>query len=408
MASNLPAAPVGKQTLDVNFGGTTLETFTYRPAGEIKGVLLNFHGSSRNAVGARDAAMKMADTYGLYVVSPKFEKADFPNSDYQMGGVTLSGGGLQSKDDWTISLADDIAKWAHGMVGNDPNDETIAFGHSAGGQFVSRLAAFGPDIFDKIIVGNPSTHVRASLTEKLPYGFDGLSSADQEAYLKDYLADPVTIYVGSKDNDPNAPDLANGSAAMEQGANRLERAEFVYEEAKELAASKGWEFNWELVIADGVSHSAGGLFNAPEWKDAFDGRVDSNAATPIPPSNPTPTPPIPPSKPTPPTPPTPPQNKVFDYDNAKEWNGEVITDYTKGDVFDFRDIDANSTQRGDQAFDFLGEVGSSAFTTDGAEIRVRHYQGNTYLYLNTDGDRGYEAKGMIEGIHDLTANDFLL
>jgi pimeloyl-ACP methyl ester carboxylesterase len=265
-------APLGKQTLKVDYGDATLETFTYRPPGEIKGVLLDFHGSSRNADGARNSAMKMADKYGLYVVAPKFSEAEYSNSEYQRGGM-VSNGELLPKDDWTVSLVDDIALWAHEQVGSDRTDETIAFGHSAGGQFASRVAAFGPDIFDKIIVTNPSTHVRASLTEDMPYGFDGyMSSAEEEAYLKDYLADPVTIYLGSDDNDPNAADLSMTAGAMRQGDHRLERGNFVYNEAKQLAESKGWDFNWELVIADDVGHTASGMFNAPEFQEAFDGR----------------------------------------------------------------------------------------------------------------------------------------
>lgn len=391
MASNLSAAPVGEQTLSVNFDGTTLQTFTYRPAGEIKGVLLNFHGSSRDAEGARDAAIKMADAYGLYVVSPKFDASDFSNSDYQMGGVRAG----TSSDNWTVSIVDDIAEWAHAKVGNDPDDETIGFGHSGGAQFLSRVAAFGPDIFDKIIVANASTHVRASLSEDLPYGFDDLPSAQQEAYLRDYLADPVTIYAGSKDNDPNASDLATGSAAMRQGEDRLERAQFVYQEAKELAASKGWDFNWELVVADGVTHSARKMLNAPEFEEAFDGRTGGNGGSSQKPATTTPAT-------------SGNSNQVLDFDTASEWNGVVIDDFADGDVFDFRGIDANERQGGDQAFDFLGLVGSNAFTTGGAEIRVRHHNGDTYVYLNTDNDTNYEAKGVIEGIHDLSVDNFLL
>lgn len=389
MPLNLPTAPAGKQILSVNFGGTTLETFTYRPEGEIKGVLLNFHGASRDAEGARDAAMKIADAYGFYVVSPLFEEADFSNKEYQMGGMISSRDQLRSQDDWTVSIVEDIAEWAHAKVGNDLDVETIGFGHSGGAQFMSRVAAFGPDIFDKMIVANASTHVRASLTEELPYGFDGLPSAEQEAYLRDYLADPVTIYAGSRDNDPHASDLAIGSAAMRQGENRLERAHFVYGEARELAASRGWDFNWELVIAEGVTHSARKMFNAPEFREAFDGRTggSSNSASTDRPASP---------------------GKVFDFDTTSEWNGAVIDDYVDGDVFDFSGIDANVTLKGDRAFKFLGVAGSDAFTTEGAEMRVRHYQGDTYLYLNTDGDVHYEAKGMIEGIHHLSADDFVL
>lgn len=381
METKLSEAPLGKQTLTVDFGGTSLQTFTYRPAGEIKGVLLSFHGSGRNAEAARDTAMRMADEKGLYVVAPLFSADEYSTSEYQRGGVATSRGELRPEEDRTVSIVDDIARWAHAQVGNDPADETIAFGHSAGAQFASRVAAFGPDIFDKIIVANASTHVRASLTEDLPYGFNGVPAAQQEAYLRDYLDDSVTIYVGSLDNDPNSPDLAKSSAAMRQGDDRLERAQFVYQEAKSLAESKGWDFNWEFVVAKGVAHSGRGMFNAPEFNDAFDGRIGT-AATPIPHTP-----------------------DLFVFEKRSDWHGEILEDFREGDLIDFSAIDANSSRKGNQSFDF---VGPSAFTSEGAQIRVRHHDGDTYVYLNTDRDRYYEAKGMIDGIHHLTADDFIL
>ncbi len=266
MAINVTAAPLGKQTQTVSFGGTSLETFTYRPSGEINGVFLTFHGNSRNAEGARNMAIDVAEEYGLYVVAPEFSSSRFDNSEYQFGGI-VENGRLMPESQWTVNLVDNIAEWAHAKVGNDPDDETILFGHSGGGQFVSRVAAFGPDAtFDKMIIANPSTHVRASLTENIPYGFDGyMSSAEEEAYLKDYLADPITIYLGSEDDNPNDPDLARHAEAMRQGDDRLERGLNTYYEARAFAEARDWEFNWELVIADDVGHSSSGMLRAPEF-----------------------------------------------------------------------------------------------------------------------------------------------
>ena len=253
MADHTSFAPLGKQTQTVNFDGTSLEVFTYRPSGEIHGVLLAFHGSGRNADGMRDNAIQVANQKGYYVVAPLFDEDRFDGDLYQMGGVVDNGKLIANRDDWTVSKVDEIAEWANARVGTDAADDTVLFGHSAGGQFVSRVAAFGQDsTFDKMIVANPSTHVWPSLTEKVAYGFGGyFSTAESEAFLKDYLADPVSIYLGSKDNDPNHPELATNSAAMRQGDDRLERGMNAYNAAKEMAASKGWAFNWELVIADG-------------------------------------------------------------------------------------------------------------------------------------------------------------
>ncbi|WP_457093953.1 M10 family metallopeptidase C-terminal domain-containing protein [Microvirga sp. P5_D2] len=250
--------------------------YTYRPAGESKGLLVVHHGTSGTGEPTRDQAIQIANEKGYAVISPRLDH--LASADYQMGGVTSS----SSPDSWTVFLETKFVEWGTAQAGLDANDPVVLFGHSGGGQWVSRVAAYAPDdsLFDNIIVANPSTHVLASMTEKAAYGFGGFSAAQGEAMLKDYLADPVTIYLGSEDNDPNAADLSTGSSAMRQGDDRLERGLNTFSKAKQLAASKGWEFNWELVIADGVGHTSGGMLRAPEMRDAIDTLADNPSSTP--------------------------------------------------------------------------------------------------------------------------------
>jgi Ca2+-binding RTX toxin-like protein len=293
MALNVTAAPVGKQTQTVTFDGVPLETFTYRPAGEINGVLVTFHGTGRNASGMRDNAVQVANEKGYYVVAPVFDADRYNNATYQMGGVVKDGRLVADRDDWTVSMADSITEWANARVGTDASDDTVLFGHSAGGQFVSRIAAFGQDAtFDKMIAANPSSHVWPSLTEKVAYGFGGgyFSAAESEAFLKDYLADNVSIYLGSEDNDPNSSDLATNDEAMRQGDHRLERGINAYNEAKAVAAANGWEFNWEIVIADGVGHSSGGMLKHSALLEAIDNDNPTPQPDPEPDPDPTPDP----------------------------------------------------------------------------------------------------------------------
>jgi pimeloyl-ACP methyl ester carboxylesterase len=406
MALSVTAAPVGKQTQTVNFGGTSLEVFTYRPSGEIKGVLLNFHGSSRGASSARDAAIKIAEEKGYYVVAPLFDKAHFGDSSlYQQGGI-IQNGKLASEEDWTISIVNDIADWANAKVGTDNSDDMVLFGHSAGGQFLSRIAAYGDDsTFDKMIISNPSTYVWPSLTEKATYGFGGgyFTAQKSEALLKDYLADPITIYLGGEDDNTDDADLATGATAMRQGEHRLERGLNAYEAAKDLAASKGWDFNWELVIAPGVGHTAGGMLKSTALRDAI--KITAPAQSPMPDADSAPIPtPVP-------TPVPVPSSKIYDFNTISEANNaKTIANYVKGDKFDFSTIDADTQQSGNQTFKFLGFAASSAFTKNGEEIRIRHdlKLNETHIYGNTDHDTGYEFRLEVKGIHNFTAADFIL
>ena len=51
---------------------------------------------------------------------------------------------------------------------------------------------------------------------------------------------------------------------MRQGANRYERGTQIFQAARELAKNKGWDFNWRLVEAPGVGHSARRMYANPQ------------------------------------------------------------------------------------------------------------------------------------------------
>lgn len=87
-------------------------------------------------------------------------------------------------------------------------------------------------------------------------------------------------------------------------------------------------------------------------------------------------------------------------------SADVITDFDPlYDRFDLRDMDANSDIAGNQGFAFQGFVSSF---TDAAQIRAAYVSGNTVLYLNTDTDMSTESVIVLNGIHLLAADDFLL
>jgi hypothetical protein len=381
-----------KQTQTVTFNEMPFQVYTYRPDGEIKGVLLAFHGNERDAVGIRDAAVSIADKMGYFVVSPLFDSNQFDSSEYQQGGILANGQLVADRDDWTVARAKDFAEWGAAKAGLDATDEVILFGHSGGGQFMSRVAAYGDDSgFDKMIIANPSTHVWPSMAEKVTYGFGGgyFSQAESEALLKDYLADPITIYLGSEDNNPNDPDLSTSAAAMRQGDDRLERGLNAYEAAKAEAEARGWDFNWELVIAPGVGHTFGGMLRSPAMVDAIDTDTPS---TPAPGPTPEPTPE--------------PHTYVFNT-LSEAANIGTITDYHEGDIFDFSRLDADVQQRRNQDFHWIGQ---QPFSRNGEELKfVQDVElGVTWIEGSVDHDSSAEFRIKVEGLHTFTADDFIL
>ena len=91
-------------------------------------------------------------------------------------------------------------------------------GHSAGGQFLSRLAAFTPTQAQRIVIANPGTHVLPDPKIEAPYGFGGVyASNDVDKELRRYLGTPITIFLGHDDTDEEG--LSTSPEANAQGRN---------------------------------------------------------------------------------------------------------------------------------------------------------------------------------------------
>ena len=156
-------------------------------------------------------------------------------------------------------------QWALAQEGGD-DKAVYLFGHSAGGQFLSRVAAYAPPRrVRRFVVMNPSTHVWPSINEIIPFGFGWFPKPIVS--LRRYLSLPVAIYVGSEDT--GSKNLYRNAAADRQGVNRLERGRNTFNAGRALAREEGWDFNWKLVIADGVGHSFGRMLRAREADSAF-------------------------------------------------------------------------------------------------------------------------------------------
>lgn len=259
------AAPIrdGNGRQSVELAGKRWTIFTYRPSGcSPSSLLLLFHG--RGGVRHyRGDARALADKTCMIVIAPRFETK---SAIYQQGGIVRNGV-VRRERDWTVNVVAPLSDWARTQTGIDQYD---LIGHSAGAQFLSRVAAFYPNAARRIVIANPSTYVSPSLDVAAPFGFGGVySGAEGEARLRDYLARPVTIYLGDNDTNENAADLNRSSEAMAQGKTRFERGMATFNAAQQLAASRGWTFSWRLVRLPGVGHNARKMFSAPQAIEAL-------------------------------------------------------------------------------------------------------------------------------------------
>ena len=255
----------GQQMMDLN--GVPFQVFTYKPSGcTISAILLVFHGTSRDAGPYRDHATPLAQRFCMLAVAPYFDKERFPVERYQRGGIAEHGT-VQPRASWTVNFVAPLADWARQQVGR-PELPYVLIGHSAGGQFLSRVAAYDPGGALGIVIANPSTWVEPSLSVAAPYGFGGIDGpAQDEAALRRYLAAPVTVLLGGIDTGSH--ELTMTPEAQKQGANRLERGRKMFQLAKEVAEQRGWPFNWRLFVVPGVGHNATEMFKSQVAFDAM-------------------------------------------------------------------------------------------------------------------------------------------
>jgi poly(3-hydroxybutyrate) depolymerase len=258
--------PAGDSTTEITVDERAIEVFVYKPGNYAgRALMVSLHGLGRNAAGYRDAGRGLADRFGALLIVPLFDRERFPTWRYQQGGIA------RRNSDGTLSVeppghhTGDLLQGIVDAVRADEGNRDMPYvliGHSAGGQLLVRVAAFGRASAERIVIANPSTWVMPSLDEAYPYGFGGLPAelAGEQA-LQRYLAQPVTVLLGTADTGTN--NLSMTAGAMRQGSTRHARGLNAFHAAQALAKRRGWPFGWRLAEVPGVGHSASRMYRSP-------------------------------------------------------------------------------------------------------------------------------------------------
>jgi hypothetical protein len=261
--------PTGKSLVEADINGTKLQLYAYKPAtyaGE--GFILLLHGASRAAESYRDNAMGMADLHKRIVVVPLFDRERFPEWRYQFGGVFRADSSFASPEERTYAFIPTLVSYIRGREGSAGLPYLLA-GFSAGGQFVSRMAAFIDSDAERLIAMASGSTMFPTREMDFGLGFGKLPDAlSNDERIRRYLALPMTIYIGT--GDVEMSQLPQGDA-YEQGVHRYSRNIRWFNEAMDLAFKKQWAFNWRLVIADGPGHSPREMFDHPQVGNALFG-----------------------------------------------------------------------------------------------------------------------------------------
>ena len=263
-----PHEHAGDFTFECSYRDRAIKVFAHRPASYQDGPLLVlFHGASRNAKGYRDGARKLAEKLGMLLVVPEFDRTRFDVAAYQEGGV-MRDGKVLPEEEWTFNYLRPLLGQVFEREGHKLPYYLV--GHSAGAQFLGRMAALYPNEAQRMILANPGSLMFPDRAQDYPYGFGGLpeAMASDEA-IKEYLAAPLTLYLGTADT--GRKNLSTGKEAMKQGATRIERGRNFYRAGGQLAKSQDWSFAWKRIEAEGLDHGSGPMWEHVQCRLAITG-----------------------------------------------------------------------------------------------------------------------------------------
>lgn len=231
-----------------------LTVHMHRPASFGRGspILIVMHGTKRNAADYRDTWVPLAERRGCLVVCPEFPKPPYTGAMYQKGGIIDRDAAPRARGEWTFGVIERLFDLVRDAAGNS-SDGYHLYGHSAGGQFVHRLALFVPDArYVAAVAANSGWYTMPVLATAFPYGLAGSGLAPRE--LDRALGRRLIVLIGERDTCADDPYLRQSSRARRQGRNRLERGLAFFAAARLEAARRGVRLDWELAIVPGAAH----------------------------------------------------------------------------------------------------------------------------------------------------------
>ena len=230
-------------------------------------VLIAMHGYKRNAETYAYDWRPVADDLGALLLAPEFDQSGFPSPRaYEVGAMrTPDRKSFMPREQWSFTAVDRVFDAGSARFGATRETYWL-YGHSAGGQFVSRLPLYCPEMRASHIVAANAGAYSATDEARFPYG---LGALHPEADVKAFLARKMTILLGQKDRNRTAKVLLRSPEAMLQGPHRLARGRYFYQTGRRSAENLSFDFNWRIVEASDAGHSnrllapvAGRLFAA--------------------------------------------------------------------------------------------------------------------------------------------------
>lgn len=214
--------------------------------------LMSMHGTNRNADDYASAWKVFANKYNYVIAAPEFSSTDWTTSGYILGNMFTGANGsgnLNPKELWSFYIVQLIHTELVEVCGLKNQYYTL-WGHSAGAQFVHRLALFCPDRYVSMYISADAGWYTAPDPGVIyPWGVqhdllnlnenDLFALSEKNMVLMRGTADTL------RDSNLNTEPLSDA-----QGLNRYERAGYYYNKVKEINS----DLEWPLIDVPDVGH----------------------------------------------------------------------------------------------------------------------------------------------------------
>lgn len=240
------------------WAGPALPVWYVRPPGTPADapVLFVFHGVQRDADRYLGEWLDVAQREHVIVVVPEFTQAGFPGAaNYNHGRLIDASGAAVPVAERTFAVIEPLFD---ALLRREALTTTHywMFGHSAGAQFVHRFIMTGnARRLERAVSANAGSYMFPDDRYAWPFGTGRLPAgiwAPQQAY-----AVPMTILLGTADNDPNYPSLPRDPEVVAQGPHRLARGQAFYAATRADAAARNLPYAWDCRLVPGVGHDNG-------------------------------------------------------------------------------------------------------------------------------------------------------
>jgi pimeloyl-ACP methyl ester carboxylesterase len=273
-------ATIGKVTHSEHEFGTYQLYVPQNHSTESK-VVVVVHGTPNAGEDVTDVARTFIDRWvdfaeatGAVIIAPAFDQENFASHSGAFGGYRGLYGRIVGADEFVHHILDQVVLITPVANAN----RFFLYGHSAGGQFVSRYVVRHPERVLGAVLSAPGRYAFPDETESWHFGMESLQreiywevagetqqiniTPDPEGWVE-AAALPMMVIVGDQDLDQLSCIPAQCDPSQET-ATRIQIGERWVEEMAALAAENGRKGRINFKLVPDVGHSSAGLTDAAQ------------------------------------------------------------------------------------------------------------------------------------------------